>query len=72
MLIGHARVSRADDQDTLAQVQALKGARCHRVYEEKASGGRTPSRSSPWSPAGIGPASLRKAYEMLRAMLDER
>ena len=40
MLIGYARVSRADDQDTLAQVQALKAAGCHRIYEEKASGGR--------------------------------
>ena len=40
MLVGYARVSRADDQDTLAQVQALTAAGCHRIYEEKASGGR--------------------------------
>ena len=40
MLVGYARVSRADDQDTLAQVQALKAAGCDRIYEEKASGGR--------------------------------
>ena len=40
MLLGYARVSKADDQDTAAQVNALKAAGCARVYEEKASGGR--------------------------------
>jgi DNA invertase Pin-like site-specific DNA recombinase len=40
MLLGYARVSKADDQDTAAQVSALKAAGCARVYEEKASGGR--------------------------------
>ena len=40
MLLGYARVSKADDQDTAAQVSALKAAGCTRVYEEKASGGR--------------------------------
>jgi DNA invertase Pin-like site-specific DNA recombinase len=40
MLLGYARVSKADDQDTAAQVSALKLAGCTRVYEEKASGGR--------------------------------
>lgn len=40
MLLGYARVSKADDQDTAAQVSALKVAGCTRVYEEKASGGR--------------------------------
>lgn len=40
MLIGYARVSRAEDQDNLAQVQALTAAGCGRIYEEKASGGR--------------------------------
>src|SRR4051812_2204270 len=39
MLLGYARVSKADDQDTAAQVSALKAAGCTRVYE-KASGGR--------------------------------
>jgi DNA invertase Pin-like site-specific DNA recombinase len=40
MLLGYARVSKADDQDTVAQVSALKAAGCARVYEETASGGR--------------------------------
>lgn len=40
MQLGYARVSKADDQDTAAQVSALKAAGCTRVYEEKASGGR--------------------------------
>jgi len=40
MLLGYARVSKADDQDTAAQVSALEAAGCTRVYEETASGGR--------------------------------
>jgi DNA invertase Pin-like site-specific DNA recombinase len=36
MLIGYARVSK-DDQDTGAQVAALKGAGCERIFREKAS-----------------------------------
>jgi DNA invertase Pin-like site-specific DNA recombinase len=40
MLLGYAHVSKANDQDTAAQVSALKAAGCSRVYEEKASGGR--------------------------------
>ena len=40
MLLGYARVSKASDQDTAAQVGALKAAGCTRIYEERASGGR--------------------------------
>jgi DNA invertase Pin-like site-specific DNA recombinase len=40
MLLGYARVSKAEDQDTDAQVGALKAAGCTRIYEERASGGR--------------------------------
>jgi len=39
MLLGYARVS-TDEQDTTAQVAALKKAKCERIFREKASGGR--------------------------------
>jgi predicted site-specific integrase-resolvase len=35
MLIGYARVS-SNDQDTAAQVAALKAAKCERIYGEQA------------------------------------
>ena len=40
MLVGYARVSKADHQDTAAQVKALRKTGCERIFEEKASGGR--------------------------------
>src|ERR1700730_6742928 len=40
LLIGYARISKADDQDTAAQVKALRQAGCKRIFAEKASGGR--------------------------------
>src|ERR1700730_6068943 len=40
MFIGYARVSKVDQQDTRAQVKALKEAGCKRIFEESASGGR--------------------------------
>ncbi len=40
MLMGYARVSTADHQDTAVQVEALKQAGVGRVFEEYASGGR--------------------------------
>src|SRR5205809_6099308 len=39
MLLGYARVS-SNEQDTAAQVAALKAAKCERIYREQASGGR--------------------------------
>jgi hypothetical protein len=38
-LLGYARVSKADDQDTAAQVKELRQAGCKRIFEERASGG---------------------------------
>ena len=40
MLIGYARVSKAEAQDTAIQVKSLRQAGCKRIFEEKASGGR--------------------------------
>ena len=40
MLVVYARVCKADDQDTAAQVKALRQVGCKRIFEEKASGGR--------------------------------
>jgi DNA invertase Pin-like site-specific DNA recombinase len=39
MLIGYARIS-TSDQDTAAQVAALRASGCERIFREKASGGR--------------------------------
>jgi DNA invertase Pin-like site-specific DNA recombinase len=39
MKLGYARVS-TNEQDTSAQVSALKSAGCEKVFLEKASGGR--------------------------------
>jgi DNA invertase Pin-like site-specific DNA recombinase len=39
MRFGYARVS-TDDQDTAAQVAALRAAKCNEIFREKASGGR--------------------------------
>lgn len=40
MLIGYARVSKMEGQDTAAQLGALRDAGVERVFEEQASGGR--------------------------------
>ena len=40
MLLGYARVSKSDDQDTRPQIDALEAAGCRLIYEERASGGR--------------------------------
>jgi len=40
MLIGYARISKPDRQDTRPQVKALKEAGCERISEEGSSGGR--------------------------------
>lgn len=40
MFIGYARVSKGDDQDPRAQIQALRAAGVERLFTEHASGGR--------------------------------
>lgn len=40
MLIGYARVSNGDRQDTALQIKSLKEAGVKKIFEEKASGGR--------------------------------
>jgi len=40
MQIGYARVSKQHDQDTAAQLRALKESGVERVFTEHASGGR--------------------------------
>ena len=40
MLIGYARVSKGDEQNTKAQYESLKKAGCEKIFEEKASGAR--------------------------------
>ena len=40
MLLGYARVSKSEDQETAPQIRALKKAGCKRIFEEAASGGR--------------------------------
>ena len=40
MLLGYARVSKSEEQETASQIRALKKAGCKRVFEETASGGR--------------------------------
>ena len=40
MLIGYARVSKLDQQDTRAQAKELKRAGCKRIFEESVTGGR--------------------------------
>jgi len=47
MMIGYARVSRSDQQDTTVQVDALLAAGAGRIFEDQASGGRWERDSTP-------------------------
>jgi DNA invertase Pin-like site-specific DNA recombinase len=40
MLLGYARVSKSEDQETAPQIRSLKKAGCKKIFEEAASGGR--------------------------------
>jgi hypothetical protein len=54
MLIGDARVSKIDQQDTRAQVKALKEAGCKRIFEEqlRVVVGRDRSYTGRWTSFG--------------------
>jgi DNA invertase Pin-like site-specific DNA recombinase len=74
MLIGYARVS-TGDQDTAAQVTALKAAGCESIFREKASGGRwdRPELHKPLSPLrqgdGVAVWKLDRLSRSLRDLL---
>ena len=38
LLLGHARVSKGDDQTNIMQARALRATGCRRIFEEAASG----------------------------------
>jgi DNA invertase Pin-like site-specific DNA recombinase len=40
MLLGYARISKSESQETASPIRALKDAGCTKVFEEAASGGR--------------------------------
>ncbi len=40
MLLGYARVSKSEGQETAPQIRALETAGCKKIFEEAASGGR--------------------------------
>jgi DNA invertase Pin-like site-specific DNA recombinase len=40
MLLGYARVSKSEDQDTTTQLRTLRAAGCEKLFEEAISGGR--------------------------------
>jgi len=40
MLLGYARMSKADEQNSALQAKALRAAGCRKLFEEAASGGR--------------------------------
>ena len=40
MLLGYARVSKGDEQNNVLQAKAFRTARCRKLFEETASGGR--------------------------------
>jgi DNA invertase Pin-like site-specific DNA recombinase len=40
MLLGYARVSKSEDQDTATQLRTLRAAGCEKLFEEAISGGR--------------------------------
>ena len=62
MLIGYARVS-TDDQDTAAQLDALRAAGCTVIYEDKASGG---SRDRPQLNAALDRAGKGDTLIVMR------
>ena len=55
VLIGYARVS-TEDQKLDLQRDALAQLGCHRVFEDRASGARTPPAPAPTGPGWLPPS----------------
>ena len=56
LFVGYARVSKADDQHTVAQVKTLRHVGCKRIFEEKASGCLRWAMGSAATSQGLGTA----------------
>ena len=73
MIFGYARVSKAEGQDTAAQVAALKAAGAETIFEDAASGGRfdRPSLQKLLDTVGLGDVVIVwKLDRLSRSLMD--